>query len=71
MNPDAQLFNSANEYLFLFWQKPLDFCVQVYRVWCKEASQTLQNGTEEAITRGRGKWFLSVVVNTGLSGVRK
>lgn len=30
-------------------QKPLDICVQVYRVWCQEASQALQNGTEEAI----------------------
>lgn len=50
--------------LCLFWQKPLDFCVKVYRVWCKEASQALQNGTEEAITRGRGKFILFLVANT-------
>lgn len=37
-------------------QKPLDICVKVYGVWSEEASQALQNGTEETIARGRGKF---------------
>lgn len=56
-NNEAKLLNSANDYFVpsFFWQKPLDICVEVYRVWCEEASQALQNGTEETITWGRGK----------------
>lgn len=37
-------------------QKPLDICVKVYGVWSEEASQALQNGAEETITWGRGKF---------------
>lgn len=37
-------------------QKPLDICVKVHRVRSEEASQALQNGTEETITWGRGKF---------------
>lgn len=37
-------------------QKPLDLCVQVYRVRSEEASQALQNGAEEAVPRGRGEF---------------
>lgn len=54
-------------YLFIyviFWggvgQKSLDFRVQVYRVWCKEATQALQNGTEEAIAWGGGEQLFGV-----------
>lgn len=61
VNHHAHLCYSANDYFVpFFWQKPLDICVEVYRVWRKEASQALQNGTEEAIARGRGKLFLAV-----------
>lgn len=51
----SPVFNPARECFSPFGQKPLDICVQVHGVWCQEASQALQNGTEEAITRGRGK----------------
>lgn len=37
-------------------QKPVDICVQVYRVRSEEASQALQNGTEETVPRGRGEF---------------